>query len=309
LSFSSTVKDEIAKRRVRGAENRRAMLCALSFTAGSMTLGRGIGMQYISENHNVAKLIAQLGPSLYDLDAALAVREQEGLRARKFIVRFSGPGCMALLRDAGFSSGEGDALSWGSIPERYMQSGALRQSFLRGAFLGAGSISNPSKSYHMEIVSRQEAFASELCGLLNGYALNAKRTKRKGSHVVYVKDGEKVADFLRLLGASAGTMDFEHARVLRGVSNNLNRQRNFEEANMQKTALAAAQQRIDIELIERTAGLQSLPKRLYEAAEARLSHPEASLAELSALLNVSKSGLNHRFEKIAERADALRFHE
>ncbi len=309
MSFSSSAKDEIVKNRLRGKECMQALLCALTHTAASMTLGRGVGIQYVTECHSVAKLIARLGPSLYDVDSSLAIREQDRLRSRSVLVRFSGPGCTPILRDAGFLPQEGAPLAIGSIPEKYTQSDAIKQCFLRGAFLGAGSVSDPNKGYHLEIVCKHEHFAQNLCALMNEYALNAKIAQRKGSFIVYVKESDKVADFLRLLGASGSTMDFEHTRVLRNVSNNLNRQRNFEDANMQKAALASAQQLVDIELIKNTQGLESLPKRLFEAAEARINHPEASLFELSVLLNVSKSGLNHRFAKIAERAAELRLHD
>lgn len=305
MSFSSAIKDEIAKTRLRGADSRRAMLCALTHTAGAMMLGRELSVQYITENHSVAKLISQLGPSVYPVSASLAVREQDRLRSRSVLVRFTGEGCSALLRDAGYFSEGGDSMLIGSIPERYKGEASLIQSFLRGAFLGAGSVTDPQKAYHAEIVCRNEVFARELCDLMNGYELNAKQSVRKSSYIVYIKEGDRIADYLRLLGASAATMDFEHTRILRNVSNNLNRQRNFEDANMQKAAQACAQQLLDIETIQRISGLQSLPRRLFEAAEARLNNPEASLSELSEILEVSKSGLKHRFEKLAERAAVL----
>lgn len=306
MSFSSITKEEIATIRLRGVENRRAMLCALTHTAGAMMLGRELSIQYITENHSVAKLIARMGPSVYSLNASLAVREQDRLRSRSVLVRFTGEGCKELLRDAGYFSDEGESLHIGSIPQRYKNGDTLIQSFLRGAFLGAGSITDPRKAYHAEIVCRNEVFACELCELMNAYELNAKQSIRKSSYIVYIKEGDKISDFLRLLGASAATMEFEHTRILRNVSNNLNRQRNFEDANMQKAAQACAQQLLDIETIQNSVGLQTLPGRLFEAAEARLNNPEASLSELSEVLEVSKSGLKHRFEKLAERANELR---
>lgn len=309
MSFSSCAKDEIVKNRLRGTECKQALLCALTNTAASMLLGRGIGLQYITENHSVAKLIAQLGPSLYDVDTSLAIREQDRLRSRSVVVRFSGSDCRRILQDAGFLPMDGEPLSIGSIPPKYTQTDALMQSFLRGAFLGAGSVSDPKKGYHLEIVCKHERFAQELCALCNHFELNAKVATRKDSFIVYIKESDKVADFLRLLGASGSIMEFEHTRVLRTVSNNLNRQRNFEDANMQKAAQASAQQLVDIELIQKTRGLNTLPKRLFEAAEARINNPEASLSELSEILHVSKSGLNHRFAKIAEYAEDLRLHE
>ncbi|MDD4075245.1 MAG: DNA-binding protein WhiA [Eubacteriales bacterium] len=302
MSFSSSTKDEIAKRRVKSKAERLAMLCALTHTAGSLTLGRGVGIQYITENHSVAKLIASLASGLYHVEASLAIREQDRLKSRSVLVRLTGADCEKLLRDAGcLPSGDAEQ-ALGSIPEAYQNDDASVQSLLRGAFLGSGSVAAPQKGYHLEIVSKHEGFAQELCALFNRYELNAKCARRKSSYIVYIKEGDKVADFLRLLGASNSTMGFEHARVVRNVSNNLNRQRNFEDANMQKAAKAAAQQLIQIESIQKTCGLASLPKRLYAVAEARLNNPEATLTELAEMLEISKSCLNHRFMKLAAYA-------
>ncbi len=304
MSFSSSTKDEIAKRRVKSTSERLAMLCALTHTAGSLTLGRGIGIQYVTENHSVAKLIASLASSLYQVEASLAVREQDRLKSRSILVRLSGADCEKLLRGAGCLPSGDAAQTISSIPEAYKNDDADIQSLLRGAFLGSGSIAAPQKGYHLEIVCKHEGFAQDLCELFNRYELNAKCARRKSSYIVYIKEGDKVADFLRILGASNSTMGFEHARVVRNVSNNLNRQRNFEDANMQKAARAAAQQLIQIESIQATQGLESLPKRLFAVAEARLNHPEATLNELADMLEISKSCLNHRFTKLAAYAAA-----
>lgn len=302
MSFSSSTKDEIAKRRIRGKTERMAMLCALTHTAGSLTLGRSLGIQYVTENHSVAKLVSSLATSLYDVQASLAIREQDRLKSRSILVRLSGMACERLLREAGCMPGGDMAQAISSIPEAYTANDAAIHSILRGAFLGAGSIAAPQKGYHLEIVCKHESFAQELCELFNRYELNAKCALRKASFIVYIKEGDKVADFLRILGASNSTMGFEHARVVRNVSNNLNRQRNFEDANMQKAAKASAQQLINIENIQITQGLTSLPKRLFVVAEARLNNPEASLSELADMLGVSKSCLNHRFAKLAAYA-------
>lgn len=305
MSFSSTTKDELVKLKLRGAAEKKAVLAAITHTAGALKLNRsGISVQYVTENHGVARLIASLAASLYTVQASIAIREQEGLRSRSVIVQLSGD-CLALLTEAG-CLGTDDTLPMGSIPASFQETDRIARCFLRGAFLGAGSLNDPKKGYHLEIVCRHEAFATALCAMLEARQLAAKVTPRKTSYIVYIKEGEAVADFLRLIGASQSTLAFEHARIIRNVSNNLNRQRNFEEANMQKAAQACAEQLVDIERIRRETGLDSLPHRLFEAAEARLNHPEATLAELAALLGVSKSGLKHRFEKIAERANDLR---
>ena len=172
--------------------------------------------------------------------------------------------------------------------------------------MGAGSVSDPKKGYHLEIVCRHERFAQELCGLLADYGLPARYAQRKNAYVAYLKEGEMVAGFLTLTGAMNSTLAFEEARVMRQVAGSVNRIHNFEDANMNKAATAAAAQLVDIECIQRAKGLQSLPPRLREAAELRLNNPEATLSELAQMAEVSKSGLNHRFAKLAALAEEYR---
>ena len=123
-----------------------------------------------------------------------------------------------------------------------------------------------------------------------------------------MKEGESISQFLTYLGAMESMLAFENARVMRDVANHLNRRSNFEDANMQKAAQAAAQQLIDIELLNREVGLLNLPPKLREAAEARLNNPEATLTELAELLNIGKSGMNHRLNRLSAMADDLRIH-
>ena len=145
-----------------------------------------------------------------------------------------------------------------------------------------------------------------LCGLLADYGLPARYAQRKNAYVAYLKEGEMVAGFLTLTGAMNSTLAFEEARVMRQVAGSVNRIHNFEDANMNKAATAAAAQLVDIEGIQRAKGLQSLPPRLREAAELRLNNPEATLSELAQMAEVSKSGLNHRFAKLAALAEEYR---
>ncbi len=310
MSFSSSVKEEIAKQRVKGKPRQFAMLCALTHAAGSLTLGRGrgVGVQYVTESYAVGKLVAQLGCTLYGVEASISVTERKRLNARNTVTRLSGESCRAMLQDFGFlpRSAE-EPFVMGHIPEELIADEDRSRAFLRGAFMGAGSVTDPAKGYHLELVCRHEQFAQELCALMNTFGFNARLAARKSSFVVYVKEGEKISDFLAFLNASNATMEFENARVMRSVKNDLNRQSNFEQSNMQKAALAAAQQNIDIELIRREYGLQKLPPRLREAAEARLNYPEANLSELSEILGLGKSGVNHRLQKLSELANEIRY--
>lgn len=307
MSFASETKEELVRLRLKTEGEKRALLCALTYSAGSITLGRGtLGVQYATENGSVGALVARLAAELYAVEAGMRLSESSRLRARSTVVRLAGPGCHSLLLDAGCLGGGEEELTLGHIPEALVERYEDRRCYLRGAFLGAGSVSDPRKGYHLEIVCRHERFASELCALLGEHGLPARWSARKGAFVVYLKEGEMVSDFLTLIGAMSSTLAFEEARVMRQVAGSVNRIRNFEDANMNKAAAAAAAQLVDIEYIESAQGLNKLPQKLRDAAELRLGNPEATLSELSELAEVSKSGLNHRFIKLNQWAEQLR---
>lgn len=306
MSFAWDTKEELVRLRVKSPGEKRALLCALTYSAGSITLGRGsLGVQYATEHGPVGELVARLAGELYRVEADIRLSQSPRLRACSTVVRLAGPGCRALLLDAG-CLGEEEGLTLGHIPERLTARDEDCRCYIRGAFLGAGSVSDPTKGYHLEIVCGHERFARELCALLEAYGLAARYTPRKNAFVAYLKEGEKVSDFLTLIGAMNSTLAFEEARVMRQVAGGVNRVRNFEDANMNKAAAAAAAQLVDIAYIQSARGLASLPPKLREAAELRLSNPEATLSELAELIAVSKSGLNHRFEKLSLLAGELR---
>ena len=183
-----------------------------------------------------------------------------------------------------------------------------RRAYLRESFLSAGSVSDPMKSYHFEIVCRERGHADTVQYLLNSYGLDAKIADRKGSFVVYLKEGDQISDALALMGAKGAVMSFQNARVARDVRGSINRRVNCETANIKKTVSAAVSQIEDIRLIEEKRGLSSLPKNLREIAELRLEYPDTSLADLGGLLDppVGKSGVNHRLRRIGDIAESIR---
>ena len=310
MSFSSTVKDELAAIKTVDVEERMGILCALTHTAGAIRLTKdGLSVEYVSENRDVAVLASRLAQELFPVRCALSLRQQEGLKSRNMVVSVTGPGCGALLTRFGcLPQNDEEEFVVGRAPQALYGEERLSRAFLRGAFLGGGSISDPRKGYHLEIVCRYEPFAQTLRSVLEGFGMNARVAERKSSFVLYLKEGEGVSDFLRLIGSVEGTLAFENARVLRYMANDLNRRSNFEEANMQKAALASAQQRIEIQYLIAEGELEKLPQRLRETAEARLNLPEASLGELAAELGVGKSCVNHRLARLMELAAAHRLH-
>jgi len=197
-----------------------------------------------------------------------------------------------------------NSMEWKKI----LSNQCCKRAYLRGAFLAGGSITDPEKTYHLEITCRSKNFAVETSALMNGFGLNAKVIKRKESYVIYLKEGENIVDFLNIIGAHSALMDLENVRILKEMRNNVNRIVNCETANLEKTVNASFRQVENIKLIRDNGGLEQLPENLREIAELRLEYSDASLKELGEMLNppLGKSGVNHRLRKLDDIADSIR---
>ena len=189
-----------------------------------------------------------------------------------------------------------------------LQQTCCKRAFIRGAFLAAGSISDPRKAYHMEIVCRTSPQARQLRDVMNTFEAEAKIVERKGHYVVYVKEGSRIVDMLGVMEANVALMNLENVRRLKEMRNSVNRKVNCETANIGKTVSAAVRQVEDIQLIEKKIGLSKLPQSLQEIARVRLEHPDMPLKDLGELLTppVGKSGVNHRLRRISEIAEKLK---
>ena len=188
-----------------------------------------------------------------------------------------------------------------------LQQSCCKRAYIRGAFLAGGSISDPNKAYHFEIVCRTMEQAAQLRNTINSFSMDAKIVERKKHYVVYLKEGSQIVDILNVMEAHVALMELENVRILKEMRNSVNRQVNCETANISKTVNAAVKQLEDITFIRDHAGLDSLPDNLREMALLRLEHPEAPLKELGTYLNppVGKSGVNHRLRKISEIAEEM----
>ena len=183
-----------------------------------------------------------------------------------------------------------------------------KAAYVRGAFLGGGSISDPAKSYHMEFDARTEADAKDLAAVLAELDVPVKITCRKGHYIVYIKEYEVIADVLGIIGAGGAAMEIYNISIEKEIRNNVNRQVNCENANMDKVADAYCRHLAAIEKIKAGIGLDKLPDTLREIAEVRLAYPDESLKELGARLEkpIGKSGVNHRLARLLEIADSLK---
>ena len=189
-----------------------------------------------------------------------------------------------------------------------IQQMCCKRAYIRGAFLAAGSISNPNKSYHFEVVCRTEKQAKQLQEVINSFEMDAKIVERKKHYVVYLKEGSQIVDILNVMEAHIALMNLENVRILKEMRNSVNRKVNCETANISKTVSAAVKQLEDITYIRDTVGLETLPDSLREIALLRLEYPEAPLKELGTYLStpVGKSGVNHRLRKISSIAETER---
>ena len=183
-----------------------------------------------------------------------------------------------------------------------------RRAFLRGAFQAAGSMSDPTKSYHFEIVCFSREAAEQIRDVMCGFELDAKIVPRKKSFVVYLKEGSQIVDILNVMEAHVSLMELENVRILKEMRNTVNRRVNCETANINKTVSAAVKQVEDITYLRDTVGFDNMPDNLVEAAMARLDNPDATLKELGESLDppVGKSGINHRLRRLSEMADRVR---
>jgi len=188
--------------------------------------------------------------------------------------------------------------------EKLYEKNCCKRAFLRGIFLRNGTMTDPEEIYNLEMVFRHPWLANEVMRLLVQFEIPGKMTERKGRYVVYLRDGDDISDFLRVLGANRSLLHMEDIRVVKDVRNRVNRRVNCETANIHKTAASSVRQIEDIRTIEERDGLESLPDPLKEIALVRLEYPEATLSELGDLLDppVGKSGVNHRLRRLHEIA-------
>lgn len=309
MGFSSEAKNELARRVPSRPCCRRAELAALTQLIGVLQLGRkSPGLTVTSENAAVARLVLTLFRLAFAVEAEVVVRRRTRLRKNNVYAVELPPHAPVkeLLHELGVLSAGGSFAP--ALPDALLTRRCCRKSYLRGAFLARGSVTDPERGYHLEIGGDREEHLTALSRLLADFELEASLTGRKGEPALYLKEADQIVRFLGLIGANAAVLAFENVRVKRDVRNRVNRLVNAESANMEKTVTAAVDQLEDIELIRSKLGLGRLPLALRRAAEARLAYPEASLRELGELVKppVGKSGINYRMRRLAEIAQKLR---
>lgn len=264
-------------------------------------------VKMVTENAAFARRVFSTIRRVYSVCPGVTFRRSRKLKKHiSYTLSLAGiQGAQKILYDLGISGYAEE----GFVPEEtILKNICCRKSFLRAAFLAGGSISDPEKTYHLEIASHNYISTEVVIKLLADYGINAKRIKRKGSYVVYIKEGENIVDFLNIIGAHGALMELENVRILKEMRNSVNRIVNCETANLEKTVNASMRQIENIRLIQTNMGFDNLPENLAEIAEVRLEYSEASLKELGEMLNppLGKSGVNHRLRKLDEIGNNLR---
>lgn len=287
---------------------KHAELSALIRMNGAVQLSnQRMTLDISTENAAIARRIYIQIKDIFNLQAELLVRKKMRLKKNNvYIVRL--PHKVQEVLSALYIVQEGFNFTPGIDP-RIIRKNCCRRAYLRGAFLAGGSVNNPEgSSYHLEIASMYEQHCHALCELSNRYELNARCIERKKGYIFYLKEGEKIIEFLNIIGAHQALLKFEDIRIMRDMRNSVNRIVNCETANLNKTIGAAIRQIENIKFLDSQLGLDSLPDKLREVAEVRLQHPDLNLTEVGEMLKtkVSKSGVNHRLRKIDELAEKYR---
>lgn len=312
MSFSLKVKDELAKNMTNARHCQLAELAAIIGMCGRIfTSPKGKhSFRVTSENRNVVMKCESLIRKAFCYDSDVTVRYNIDTKNRIYIVSvLNSEVAIKILLATRIMNQDGSINSDLSLVNTVaIQNMCCKRAFLRGAFLAGGSISDPEKAYHLEIVATGPKKAEQILAAINSFELDARIVVRRRYHVVYLKEGAQIVDMLNVMGAHISLMDLENVRILKEVRNSINRQVNCETANMGKTIQAAVKQVEDIRYIMENVGIDSLSEGLADIARVRLEYPDASLKDLGEKLSppVGKSGVNHRLRKLSQIAEEIR---
>lgn len=315
MSFSSDTKGELARIEPEKKCCMLAEIAGFIRMCGSVKLVGGGRMKLViaTDNPATARHYKKLIKDYFDVDAALEISEGTTLKkGRQYMLVLDdreGQKAEPILRESGILMiREGMNYISDGIYDALIKTKCCRKAYLRGAFLGVGTMSDPEKAYHFELVCSTEILAGDLRKLMNSFVdLSARVVRRRKSYIVYVKEADQIADLLNIMGAHQKFFEFEEIRMTKEMRNKANRLSNCDNANLDKTMNTALRQIAAIEKIQRVRGLSSLPPKLKDAAVLRRENPDATLQELAELCTppLKKSGLNNRLRRIEEIAEKI----
>ena len=313
MSFSSEVKEELSLQMASARHCQIAEITAIISMCGRVSISTrdAVEMKIQTENLYVARKFAALLKKTFHIigEVAVKIHGVHGQNRTYTVAVRKHEDALRVLNASRLVTPELEiAENLSLVNNLIVQKSCCRRAFIRGAFLVAGSISDPEKFYHFEIVCSALAKAEQIKNIISCFYVEAKIIERKKHFVVYVKEGSGIVDMLNIMEAHISLMELENVRILKEMRNSVNRKFNCEMANLNKTVSAAVRQIEDIKYINDTVGLSHLPGPLMEIAKLRLENPDSSLKELGEMLSspVGKSGVNHRLRKISGIADDLR---
>ena len=294
MSFSSSVKDELCRQYSKSRHCQLAELAGILELIGNMN--DDFCLEIETDNPALVEKYAILMKKAFAIDITKTISREDTLRILAALKWINNKNEIHLPINEQRTNG------------LLIQKTCCRRAFIRGTFLAAGSMSDPNKAYHFEIVCKTREQADQLKELMTAFETDAKIVERKGHHVVYLKEGAQIVDMLNVMEAYVSLMNLENVRILKEMRNSVNRQVNCETANINKTVSAAVRQLEDINILQQAVGLDNLPDNLREIAYLRLEYQDAPLKDLGQYLDppVGKSGVNHRLRKLSELADKYR---
>ena len=305
MSFTTEIKNEICSNSYSRLEN----ICLLSGFLRNNAEVLDDEIVIVSENPKVVRKIFALLKEIFDISPVINSGKSTSFKKNYFNIliddKFSVILSSLMIKDNG--------VMFPSIPSYFLDTEDLKRAYLRGVFLAKWSINDPKKSrYHMEFLVDRKDEAYFIVSLLSYFDINSKVIPRDKGYMTYVKEAEKIGDFLRIVSANNAILYYEDIRIYRDHKNMTNRLNNCEQANVDKTIDASRKQMDDISLIKEFIGLDAVPEKIRDVVIYREKYPEASLLELSYIIGsetdkpITKSGLSHRFRKIHEIAERIR---
>ncbi len=315
MSFSSKVKEELAGHVSKARHCRMAELAAILGGCARIRLTPP-SIEVQSESSAVVKKVFTLLQKTFNINANVSLRRgRKGSKVKLYTLCLQEPDKVRrILKDIGFIREANGVLQYKNIAtDEMLQRSCCLKAYIRGAFLAGGSINDPQKNYHIEILNQDMEHAEVLQRSLREFGIESRildrtRPSNRTVYVLYLKDGEQIIDVLSVMKAHISLMELENVRIVKEVRNNINRQVNCETANLNKTISAAVKQVNDIRYLMEKGALNSLPPELVAMAEVRLENEDLPLKDLGQLLDppVSKSGVNHRLRKLSQAAEELR---
>lgn len=306
MSYTTRIKEEIASIQNTKSETI-AELAGFIRNNGTIT---NDSITLTTEKKKTVERIQNFIKSVYEADIKIDTKDNANFSKKELVVMYINTKVETILKDIGFIDNDGQYLP--SPPTYIVGANEEIRAYLRGVFLCCGSINDPKTSrYHMELLISTPEEAVFVQKLLNIFDLNAKILNRDKGYMIYLKEAEKISDYIKILGANNAVMYFENVRIYREQKNKTNRLNNCEQANIDRVVATATSQLEQIRIIEETSSIDLLDDKTRETLEYRKKYPEASLKELSEIISletnkpITKSGLNHRLRKIKELADRL----